>query len=109
MEAMTRPAFASDRMRRVAATLSPNRNSVATNSSDGNVENSRGRCMKKVSSRINSAKEKLAISRKSSNPALDNELDGKEFLVEDYWENVDGRSWMKCDGGLCNWSKGFQP
>lgn len=25
-------------------------------------------------------------------------LDGKEFLVEDYWINVAGKSWMLCDG-----------
>jgi len=27
-----------------------------------------------------------------------NELNGKEFHVEDYWENVAGKSWMVCDG-----------
>ena len=26
------------------------------------------------------------------------ELNGKEFVVEDYWENVAGKSWMVCGG-----------
>lgn len=26
------------------------------------------------------------------------ELNGKQFCVEDYWENVAGKSWMVCDG-----------
>ena len=25
-------------------------------------------------------------------------LNGKEFVVEDYWENITGESWMKCNG-----------
>ena len=25
-------------------------------------------------------------------------LNGQEFVVEDYWENIAGRSWMFCDG-----------
>ncbi len=25
-------------------------------------------------------------------------LDGQEFIVEDWWINVAGRSWMSCDG-----------
>jgi len=29
---------------------------------------------------------------------LDEELIGKEYWVEDYWENIAGKSWMMCDG-----------
>jgi hypothetical protein len=26
------------------------------------------------------------------------DLDGKEYMVEDWWINVAGKSWMHCDG-----------
>ena len=26
------------------------------------------------------------------------ELNGKEFIIEDWWENVGGQSWMSCGG-----------
>ena len=28
---------------------------------------------------------------------IDN-LNGKAFVIEDYWENISGKSWMFCDG-----------
>ncbi len=29
---------------------------------------------------------------------LTNEIDGQKMVVEDWWENVSGKSWMHCNG-----------
>lgn len=34
----------------------------------------------------------------SGNPRLDDELKGQQYRIEDYWQNVAGKSWMDCNG-----------
>jgi len=44
-------------------------------------------------------KHELAGKTVRLNCASDSDkLNGQEFVVEDYWENIAGRSWMFCDG-----------
>lgn len=43
-------------------------------------------------------KQKHELAGKTVRLNCADELNGQEFVVEDYWENIAGRSWMFCDG-----------
>jgi hypothetical protein len=43
-------------------------------------------------------KQKHELAGKTVRLNCADKLNGQEFVVEDYWENIAGKSWMFCDG-----------